>query len=361
MTIPQIYARLLRLYPCAFYERFGEEMQTVFATAWAERPAGVFAAFAFCLREFSGLLISLIHEHSHKQESTMLSKWFRRLRVPLALLFISLLVGGSWSLSYWGYLAQPSSIFARMEQSESFALVRFDVEFRATPVPISAPPTLTTPVFPPSQILPLLYARNPQLLIDRTLEADFVDQLAQALAREDINLGYPVTSYPPQPIVNPEGCIGCFQPGIQPQADGTLLELMPEIDNEGRFTGEHVAISVTPDDWWYYRYIFPAGYVVRGRDADGTPLVFVGLTSNALGGDSYRYHEFIFVAQGDRWVTQEQMNYRFDISGFEGVTFAYVTLMLFSLLLIIWASVMLVTLVLRTIWQRFRPNALNPA
>lgn len=363
MTIPHFYQWLLRLYPRAFYARFGAEMQAVFEQTWAERETGAGAAMTLGAREFLGLLASLLHEHQVHREENMLTKWLHRLRIPLALLAVSLAVGAGCSLSYWGYLTPPASNIGQLAAMDDFALVRFDAQFQAAPVPISGPPSLVTDVFPPSQILPTLYARGDSLSIARELEAAFVAQLAAALAREGVDLGYPPASYPPQPVINPEGCTNCFQNGLQPQPDGAMLEVWPEFGDDGQFTGETVTMRVTPDDWRYYRYLLPAAYVVRGRAADGAPRVFVGLASNSFiggGGDSFRYYEFVFSPTGAAWPTLARQVYRFDVSGFEGLTFGPISAALFIALLAAWLLLLLMVTVLRLAWRAVRPGPPAP-
>lgn len=333
------YRRILRFYPRAFRDRFGSEMVEVFAQASAAaRQSGRSALMVFWLRELSGLLFSITHERWLMQERParrFLLDWRRML--PL-LLGISLIIAALFSLNYWGYLTPPPSTFTALRTVERIALVKFDADYRASAVPLDRLPALTTPDFPPSQILPLMEAQRDTTEFVTALDETQVGQLAAALSGEAIELGYSRIEYPSEPVFNPAGCgENCFWLGVQPQSDGTILEIWPQFDTKSEFAGETIANHLTPDDWRYYSYLLPAGYLVEGRAQDGEPLVFVNISSGAVSNDHYRYYEYVFIQDGDNLTVRDRLSYAFDISGIEGFTVPVVTLFLFLPLVFLWA------------------------
>jgi hypothetical protein len=61
-----VYERLLRLYPAAHREQFGEEMLEVFGEAAAEaQDKALTTQIVFCAREFAGILRGAVAEHLH--------------------------------------------------------------------------------------------------------------------------------------------------------------------------------------------------------------------------------------------------------------------------------------------------------
>lgn len=342
MVVPLIYGRLLRLYPRAFYMRFGDEMIDVFEKAWAERHIGFWVALRFCLHEFGGLIMSIGRERWREQSPVR--TLFRWQLIPVWLLASSLVVAVALSLHYWGYVVQPSSNFGVLDTVESIVLVKFDAEYYPTPVPLQTLPQLTTDAFPPSQILPLLELDEAH--ISGALDVGLADQLAAVLAREGMNLGY-ASVYPTEPELGIDDCEACFRIGLQPQPDGSFLQIIPVHASEG-YTGENYIQRVTPDHWWYYHYITPGGYVVEGRGTDGTPLVFVGIASATIGNDRYRYYEYVFEAAESGLVARDRMDYRYDVSGLEGLNVPVIMLFVFVPLLVLWVgAVMLIALLRR--------------
>lgn len=335
MSIIQLYARLLRLYPQAFYARFGSEMLGVFEQSWADQKRTWPALLLFCLTEFTGLLLSIGLEHGRKRGFIM-TQWRA---VPFWLAGLCLLLASGFSLHYWGYLVQPSSTFAALQTVDSVVLVKFDAEYRPTLIPIRELPYVVSPDFPPSQILPLIQQKGGTNRLASALEPKLADQLTAVLTAEAIDLGYAPVELPTEPVRNLNGCGQCFQAGIQPQPDGSFLEITPKISVDGQLLDETQAHRVTPNEWWYYRYVRPAGYIVQGRGADGTPRVFMSLASNSIGGDRYRYYEYVFDVVDDALVVHDRMNYRFDIAGLEGLNFVLMTVLLWLPLLLMWLVV----------------------
>lgn len=350
MMIPRLYRWLLRFYPRAFYERFSTEMQDVFTEAWDARGAGFGAALIFCLREFGGLLLSIGYEHWHKPGGLMPRSLFKWRRLPILLLAISLILAVIFSLNYWGYLVKPSSNIRAVATVDSIVLVDFDSSYRPTRVPLNELPYLVTDSFPPSEILPHI---KPGIGIAETLDPMLADKITAALAAEKPDLGYPRVDYPTEPVLNVDGCGGCFYIGIQPQPDGSMLQLMPEFTNDGKPTGKNFENRVTANDWWYYMFHLPGGYVVEGKDAEGRPLVFVALASGAVGNDRYRYYEYVFDASGEALTVRQRLDYRFDISGLEGLGVPVVTIGLFAPLLLLWLALGLLGLIFNFVRRRF--------
>ncbi|MBL8162941.1 MAG: hypothetical protein JNJ61_13210 [Anaerolineae bacterium] len=339
MIVIWLYARLLRLYPRAFYERFGAEMLDVFTQAWQARGSGRTAALHFCARELGGLLLSIASEHQRANTLSGLAVLFRRRFIPVWLLVISLLIGGVFSLNYWGYLSVPSSTFSQVQTVDSIVLARFDEDYSATAIPLTERPWLITPGFPPSQILSQI---PPALGIERTLDAALTAELAEALADADVFLGVSY-KHPSEPVGSPDDCgQACFQPGVQPQPDGSIQVTYPRMELEGQQPVEAMTQWVTPNDWWYYLYVIPAGYIVQGTDANGERLVFAAIASGAFGNDRYRYHELTFRREADGLILQNRMSYNFDISGLEGINAAVCGLVLFLPLLFAWFAVVLI-------------------
>ena len=350
MIILRLYARLLRLYPREFYARFGADMLGVFAQAWQECRHGRAAALVFCLHEFGGLLVSIAIEHASEIGRPGFRLLFRKRFVPLWLFVFSLMAAALFSLSYWGYLTVPSSTISAVQTIERVALVRFDENYTMSVIPLDHMPYLITPDFPPSQILSQLPAN---LNIDKTLDPTLAQELSAALARERVELAAPRAEYLPEPVMNPNSCgENCFQVGVQPQEDGSLVVIYPELNLEGQPPVDSMTQRVTPNDWWYYSFITPAGYVVQGKDADGTPLVFTAIASGAVGNDRYLYHELTFAPGADGLTLRNHMSYRFDISGLEGFNVAVTTTFLFLPLLFLWFLILFIGALIALVRQR---------
>jgi hypothetical protein len=346
-----LYALLLRLYPRAFYERFGAEMKSVFAQAWTDRPRGRAAPFLLWLREFSGLLLNICVQHLHPDNHSPLRGLFRQRFVPMWLLFISLLTGVLFSLTYWGYVSPPSSIISQLQRIDTIALVRLDSDYAMHVIPLRERPHLITPDFPPSQILP-------QLPTTALLTNSIDPALANALERDGVELFAPAQAYPTEPVVNPNGCgMNCFSVGVVPQEDGSLLIHYSEMRaSYGQPPIPAMTRQLTPNDWEYYSYITPAGYIVQGSDAAGTPLLFAAIASGAFADDRYRYQEVIYEANGNRLALRAAQSYNFDIAGLEGMGTALVSGLFFALLVIIWLSILLIVRLLRWITSIVQPG-----
>lgn len=352
MSLTDLYARLLRLYPRAFYERFGDEMLDVFTEAQADHRDH-FGTLRFAMHEFGGLLLAIFHERWLAYRATGRPLLFDWRLMPFILLGVSILLACIWSLSYWGYIVQPSSIYTQVVTTDTLALVRFDAAMRPTAVPLSSTPHQLTEVFPPSQILAQVTRSHPGIVPEPSLDARLADQVAVALSGRINGLGHPRSVLPRELELNPDGCDGCFITGLQLEADGSLSETWPEIDEKGEFTGSTVVQRLTPNGWTYYLHIMPAGYIAQGRDADGTPLVFVAASSNASGGDRYIYHELLYDASGDTLVLRASQQYRYDVAGLEGLTVPVVAPALFVPLFLVWLVVLLITTLVRRVRRHF--------
>lgn len=350
MNSVRLYRRLLRLYPRPFYERFGAEMEMVFTQA-RDDASSQQRFRVFLLREFGGLMISIANAHWQARKGVVRRTVFNWRLIPVWLFVFSLIAAAVFSLNYWGYLVVPPSIFRTLQSVESIVLVEFDADYRPTRIPINQLPASVIPDFPPSQILPLIEERAPETDISPSLDPALAEMLAAALAAEGIELAAPAYEYPTEPT-RPDTCTGCFILGVQRQPDGTLLEIFPVPDQDGNFTGETYTYHLTPEDWYYYRYFAPSGYVVEGRGADGSPLVFTAIASGAVANDHYRYYEFVFSYEGNRLIPQQRQNYAFDIAGIEGMTFPVLTAVCFVPLLLLYLVLVIVGVVLAFIIKR---------
>lgn len=355
----RLYAFLLRCYPRVFYTRFAAEMLDVFAHVSANRAQGRLSALRFWFHEFGGLLFSIAIEHGRAQTPWRL---FRRRLVPVWLFVFSLTLAVIFSLSYWGYLVVPSSTFSTVHTIDQIALVRFDSDYTLTPVPLNDLPHVVMPDFPPSQILTQIDQRQANLAIEKMIDPALAASLTAALAQERVEIAAPRQEYPREPMINPNDCgENCFSLGVQPQTDGSLLVVYPEYTLAGQPSGSSVTQRVTVNDWWYYGFILPAGYVVQGRDADGTPVIFVALASGAVANDRYRYHELIFTPGADGLTLRSRMSYNFDVAGLEGFNVPIITTFLFVPLLFLWLLIVVVggviALVVRQTAGRRGPSA----
>jgi hypothetical protein len=338
MNITRLYAWLLRLYPRQFYTRFSDEMLDVFTQALENKPTGRLSSLAFCTREFSGLLASIIRERQEAYGMYGLRNLFRRRYVPVWLFVFSLLAAAVFSQNYWGYpVAPPPSRISNLATIERISLVKFDADNNISVIPIKDLPSANIPDFPPSNILPSIPA---DVQIDRTLDPAFTAMLSAALAREQIEINGPRTDYPVEPVIEANGS---FMTGVQPQDDGSLLVIYPEISRDGRVEEEHFIQRLTPSDsHYYYFYTMPAGYIVQGQDRQGQPLVFAAI-ANCVGGDRYIYHELTFVYGTDGLILRDRLNYNFDIAGLEGIaSMPVVTLAVFIPLLGVWLAILAV-------------------
>jgi hypothetical protein len=350
--ILRLYPWMLRLYPKSFYDRFGGEMLDVFEQAWDANHQFVIPTVIFCIREFTELVISISQERWSERSNLMPRKLFRWYLIPFWLLGLSLVAGVVFSWSYWGYIVQPSTTFTAMDTVESISLVKFDENYYPTALPLNDLPHLITPSFPPSQILSYVPANQ---AIAKEVDTKLADQLARAMTGENINLGR-IHMHPTEPVIGVNDCEQCYQLGIQFQADGSYLGIWPEFTHDGQPTGENTSHRVTANEWWYYPTVMPAAYLVTGQAEDGTPLVFLGLASGAIGNDRYHYFEFLFDASDDTLTIRDQLDYRFDIAGLEDYTVATMTLTLFIplflALLVLLALKLVISSIQRLIAQR---------
>jgi len=348
MKILWLYTLLLRLYPREFYDRFNTEMIEVFTQAWRRHLHRRTSLAAFCLHEFGGLLLSIVIEHRRANSRFGLRRLFRRRFVPLWLFVFSLVPAALLSQSYWGYVIVPASTISAVSSIDQIALVRFDAGYTPSVIPINELPNVVIPDFPPSQILSNV---PPVLDIDEVLDPALVTHLSEALAREGVELGT-IIEHPREPVVNPNGCgMSCFWSGVQPQLDGSLLVIYPEVVLEGQQRIEGMTMRVTPNEPGYYDLIKPAGYVVQGRDAHGSPIVFTAIASR-VGGDRNRYYELTFTQASDGLILRNRLSYNFDISGLEGMNLPWIILFLFAPLLALWFTIRLLGSLMSVIGKR---------
>jgi hypothetical protein len=349
----RLYALLLRLYPRAFYERFAEDMLDVFKQVWHDLPPGPITMLGFILHELAGLMRSVVTEHAQAHSGSPLRFIFRQRLIPVWLLGCSLFIAGLISISYWGYLSVSSSRISVLHTVDQIALVQFDAANDPSVIPIQALPFLGTEVFPPSQILSRIPAH---LIPDAALNPTLTAQLMTALQQEGIALA-PRIEHPAQPRINPNGCgPHCFQMGVHMQSDGHLQVTYPEMLIEGPSAEGPTTIEVTPNDWWYYLQVMPAGFVVQGTNGEGQPLVFTAV-ANPLGGDRFRYSELVFLREAEGLRLVEQLHYHFDVSGLEGITFPIITVIVFALLMVIWLVTCLLDRAFRFVADRLPVGA----
>jgi hypothetical protein len=335
--IIRLYSYLLRLYPHTFYTRFGAEMLDVFTQTWADRVHTISSTCAVFLCEFGGLLVSILTERWRTGYVSVMSLLYSRRAIPCWLLIISLVVGACVSSSYWGYVIVPPSTVTAMHTVDHIALVQFKADYIPSIVPLENMPKNIHADFPPSQILEVAPTNLP---MDKALDPVLLQQLATAMKREHVELGF-IATYPSRPVVNPDGCgMNCFSPGVQPQPDGSLLIIYPEIIYNGQPPVHGFTQRVTPDDPWYYSVIAPAGYLVQGHDKNGTALVILSMATGAVGNDRYRYHELTFTQDANGLLLQNRLSYNFDIAGMEGFTYPLIVAVIFLLLLFLWCTLL---------------------
>lgn len=368
--IPLLYTYLLRLYPPAFRECFADEMQYVFAQAWADAARrGPRTAIMFCLRESVGLFRSILYARFTMRQGNSMTQIIFKPRIVLPALIVGcMLLGGVLSLQYWGYLFNPPSpapVTGPIAEINSIHLVQFDADFQAETVPVTQLPDDTIMSFPPSRILPALGDRLDSAAFDAPLDPALNDQLTATLRTQDIRFHTRLPEFSPEPQYCLPGCTECssdstilgeeephcFKMGIQLQPDGTILEIRPEIEFDNgvaRATGETKSHVVTPENWWYYSYLMPAGYVVQGRDAEGEAVVLANIAAADPGGDDrYRYHAFLFDVTDNGLSIRAETRYQFDISGLEGFTFPFIALVLFVFTSLLWLAVIFVVWLLQ--------------
>lgn len=343
--IQRLYRFLLRLYPHDFYAQFADEMASVFDQVWADaRSRGKRAVIGFCLREVFGLIISIIGERL--QNGISLRRLFQWRLMPFTLLAISVVLAAAISLSYWGYVTLPSTTLPTLQTYDSIALVQFEEDYSVRAIPIHHLPAMVTPEFPPSQILSSIQQRQGNITVSRSLDPALAEKLSAVLVAEGINLYASTYEYPSEPLQNDNG----FIPGVQQQPDGSLLVIYPGFGTAG-FTEERHVQPVTPDDWWYYGFVLPAGYLVSGQAEDGTPLVFLALATGAFDNDRFRYHELTFEDKGDYLsLRPRSISYNYDVAGLEGFGMFLMTMVFYVPLLLLWSVIG----ILRSIWRRTR-------
>lgn len=345
MKISRLYALLLRLYPESFYKRFGDEMLEVFERAWNAPHQSGWSRLIFCIRELTGLFISIAGEQWSERKSPVIRKLFHWYLIPFWLLGISFTIGAVYAWSYWGYVIRPSTTFTEMATVDSISLVEFDdSSYLPTAIPINELPYVKEPDFPVSQILPYIPDHQQPL---KQVNPELAELVSNALMAENIDIGQNM-DYPTEPTQGVNGCISCFQIGIQRQADGSLLMIWPEFDTTDLpFDNLNPSIvgtsthRITPSEWSYFNYIVPAGYIVTGQADDGTPLIFVSIVSGTVGDYQNHYYEYLFDASSDTLTIRDQIDYRFNMAGLEIFTAGSTTLTLLIPMLIIFFIVML--------------------
>lgn len=350
MSVTKLYAALLRLYPRPFYERFGDEMQFVFTQAWQNRAAGPWRLVTLLLREFSGLLTSVYRERWTAYRVTGRPVFFDwRLMLPL-LVSISVVAACAFSLSYWGYITRPASIFDQLARIDRATFVRFDSN--AQPNPIALRGMANTPdgdgldllPFPPPSLYPFqLTSAQIHLLTHGALPLDLSEAVTVALAQENIALGRTPLELPRPVTLRPNGCDQCFYEGIALQPDGNLQTAWPQTDAAGHFTTTNDYFTIHPTDTFYHMRLLPAGFIIEGQADDGTPLVFASIVSNALGGDRYRYYEFMYERDTNGSLSlRASMQFRFDWAGLEGLEAPFMSILFSVLLVLIWLLLVVV-------------------
>lgn len=348
MFLLRMYRCLLKLYPREFYADFGDEMLVVFEEASRHKDG---SQTLFYLREFGGLLKNIMIQHGQSPRGFKLHKLFQKRFIPLWIFLISLMGGAWFSLSYWGYLTLPTSRITQLDQIDRVSLVQFDADHIPTALPLENLPHLITPNFPPSQVL----AHIPETaVLETVLDQGLAQDLTEALTREQVFVGAPRSNYQPEPMMGASCNGACFVPGLQPQADGSIELIFPQFTADGQLTQETITERITPNERWYYGYIRPAGYVIQGRDSEGTPMVFVAMTSGAFGNDRYRYHELIFTLSDSGLTLTSGITYNYDVAGLEGINLTIVTLVLFLLLMLAWSVILLIRETFRVIAHQVR-------
>ena len=370
--IPTLYACLLRLYPVAFRERFGEEMQYVFDQAWAVAwQRGTLSGIGFCLRESLGLLVSILRSHLAENRGQVMSRLIfnPRIAIPIFAL-ICAIPAAVLSLQRWGYLFAPPSavpLIGSLREVDSIHFVQFDADYHARVIPLAQIPQTAVPDYPPTRILPLVQGRLDGAAISTPLDSKLTEQLAAVLREQELTLRTPSWA---EYHAQPRYCVGrtetCFtdsallppdQPftfdrGVQFQPDGHILGIWPVFSYENQTvipTGETEARLVTPaSGWFYYNHFLPGGFVIQGRDAAGQPLLFVNVASSSLtGGDHYRYYEYLLAVEANRLQVLTENAYGFDVSGLEGITFPFIALFFLLPVLLVWFFLMF-------IWRLYR-------
>lgn len=98
----QVYARLLRLYPKAYRERFGEGMEQVFVDLSRERAQDGGSMLAFLLWACADTCVGIVREHLSSDSFLFMTKTILRpLLITLAVLVIPLI--GAQTVDGWNW------------------------------------------------------------------------------------------------------------------------------------------------------------------------------------------------------------------------------------------------------------------
>src|SRR5688572_2550312 len=97
----KLYARLLRLYPQAYRERFGEAMEQTFGDLCRERTRAGKGLFTFALWVFSETLVGIL------RESLMHNKSILRIAIVTGCILLIPLVGNLFMGWSWQWYAFP--------------------------------------------------------------------------------------------------------------------------------------------------------------------------------------------------------------------------------------------------------------
>ncbi len=367
--IPNFYAWLLRLYPAAFRERFSVEMQYVFDQAWFKiQPAGWLVIVRFCFREYRGLLKSILNIRF-----TMTKFMVNSRLLVLIFAVVSMVIGAVLSRSYWGYMFAPVSadaVTSAFQEIHSIHLVRYDADYQASVIPISGLSATSVADFPPTRVLPVLSNRFDSSVFESASPAsELINQIADAMREAEIPLNN-IRGFSPQPLYCLARTDTCFedvallQPdqhysviyGYELQADGTIRTIMPVWNNDSIPSAETTTASITPNEgWFYFGQLMPAGFVIQGTDRNGLPLVLANIATSTGGNDHYAYHEFLFDVGSDGLHTRAAVNYQFDVSGIDGITFPIISLAVFLPLCFLWLAVIVIRTVLMSIIKTVSP------
>lgn len=336
MTMRRLYARLLRLYPAAHYARFGDEMLVVFEQADAACRQRGQSALRFGMREFGGLLLGIVRERWQTAQADS-RPWILRPRLMVGLLLmVSVVLACAFSLSYWEYIVRPASLFGQIDQIDRVSLVRFDADAQPTTIPLDVMTQVDTQMLPPTLFPFQLEPDDIAVATSSALDPALAGQITDALTAQRVDFGAAPMTLPRPMTRRPNVCETCYYEGIALQDDGSLQTTHLDINLQGTVTGNVQTFTIYPHQWDYYIRLAPVAYLVEGRTNDGTPLLFVSLLSNSIGGDRYRYYEFVFDTTGGVLTLRDAMQYRFDISGLEGLTAPVITVALFVPLVLLW-------------------------
>jgi len=192
-------------------------------------------------------------------------------------LVISVGVGVYASTSLWGYAINPPSSAPLVDQIttiETVSEIHPDADYTITALPYGTLP-FGLMDYPPARIVPLIEDRLPERLPEP--DGDLLTSVGNVLANENVQLGQSAASVGPK----------------------------------------------------------PSGYLVRGSDASGEPLVYINLTSGSINyDDTYHYYEYLYTIDGNGQLANQLSSntFAYDIAGIEFMSFWFVSLCMFTIL-----------------------------